>query len=1656
MNDHRTTCDPERIELFLQQKLSDEEQSAFESHLDDCRECRRRLETAAAKEEVWSGVRESLQDRQFSSDIGQSGESTVDRAKDDDSPTGHETVLGMLSPTDDDRMLGRLGSYEIVGVVGSGGMGVVLKAFDAALNRYVAIKALAPHLGNSGAARKRFMREAQAAAAVVHENVMEIYGVADTKGLSYLVMPYVRGPSLQRRLDDNGPLALVEILRIGMQAASGLAAAHAQGLIHRDVKPANILLADGVERVKLTDFGLARAVDDASLTKTGFIAGTPQYMSPEQARGEPLDHQSDLFSLGSVLYAMCTGRAPFRAETSYGVLRRITDEEPRPIREINAEIPDWHCWIVGKLMSKKPDERFGSAEEVAKLLEECLSHVQQPTGVPLPSAIPRPATRTRSKRRNIFRKGVIVMFATFGVALLGMMLAQITDPPEISGTWSSEETGQLLLDRTSPGEYSGSYQSAVGKTPGKIDVSWSRLQRRFNGTWREGDDCFGELSLRLVDNELRGARTTDPKSKVDPATPRLADFVWKRAETATKHESQWSLTRDFSREQNPNGCWSYGWTPGLAGQFTLLTKSQGGGFTGWFRLLAENPLAVSRAIKENDTELEQTVREETIRPIDHPMGGPPAVVINDKKTTLEGVAPGEVNMHPGPTGEHAVTRWTAPRAGHVSVRGKFGAGNSGLVDVRILRNGISLFSVLNTEKDEPFTLEIEVWKGDAIDFAVGAGRNGNSYGATPVEAAIMIDGKKVEPADSAVDLAALKGEWKVVEFKKGDAAELTWNENQPPECAVHLDKAKAAVFFNDDDFSFLEREEGNGDFCFSFKIDPHAMPKTIEIDNGLVATGIYELAGNKLKLCLRKHIPALKENTRPQNFLVGPNSRDVLFVLERNPNSPFSKIRPSEGEPVAVDPAKNPESLQGQWKVAKVEIDKNSHWFKNDMTLSPPEFMTFIIFEEGNPDKKIPNTMTYDGFGRSPNPHRKEICTYRIDPTATPKRIEMFDPRDSGKPDGDKQVALGIYEFQDDMMKLCWRMPEPGEKNPQYPQSFSATPNSLVVHLERYAPSKDEKALQGDWIIVSETGKMLLGRWPLQGRICSFHTPAIDFTDERSHSLFNGQFELIETAEPKEIRITSFSQESVQREIEKVKLNGIYKLDGNRLTIAYRTDKPTPAKFESGTDSDVTLLELQRLEPKPSGDVRPSQSGTVSEMKAPDESKNSMANPVADLKAMHGVWNVVRQMNSDAADTLWNDNKGTHFDVAKLSRAIFQNEKLHVRNADLSLWVCYKFQIDPVASPPRIDIFSEQNKDQLIAVGIYEFEGDKLKICIAKYQPALKADQRPKSFAVDAKSGNLLLTLETSADFKALHGNRMIPSEWKLVSETRNGEIMPTELPIDLTSSPRLRYPVYFNYDYAVFSTGKQCAVTGSYFLEENKYPKKIQFHFTLLAGISNQGVTTKDIVFRGIYKLEGDRLTIAYREDDKPLENFESTSGSGITLLELQRGNPPQKVSISERPQTSKANDLSSAMDRFLAGSLPYRVPFELGATNLRGGDRITIEEVNGTADEIKPGNMYEVKGTYRLASRDSAMLAAYVTVDSRDSKANHAPSLKTQTTTVKRGEGKFTLLFYMWGEGKPHLSFYSENGGDGLGGIYFGTGDSVLRKGWWEDRPKDEGYSP
>ena len=243
----------------------------------------------------------------------------------------HPFAAQVLGPPRRAGDAGTLGPYDVVKLISIGGMGMVFLAHDGRLQRQVALKAMHPASAGDATSRQRFLREARAVAAVKHDHIVAIHAVEEDAPVPYLVMEYVEGQSLRELLDQEPPLAPREIARIGAEAALALAAAHARGLVHRDVKPANILLEQPRRRVKLTDFGLARAVEGTHLTDAGLVAGTPHFMSPEQALGRPVDARSDLFSLGAVLYTLAAGQPPFEADSSVAVLRRVADDAPPPL-----------------------------------------------------------------------------------------------------------------------------------------------------------------------------------------------------------------------------------------------------------------------------------------------------------------------------------------------------------------------------------------------------------------------------------------------------------------------------------------------------------------------------------------------------------------------------------------------------------------------------------------------------------------------------------------------------------------------------------------------------------------------------------------------------------------------------------------------------------------------------------------------------------------------------------------------------------------------------------------------------------------------------------------------------------------------------------------------------------------------------------------------------------------------------------------------------------------------------------------------------------------------------------------------------------------------------------------------------------------------------
>jgi hypothetical protein len=335
---------------------------------------------------------------------------------------------GLLQPPQQPDEMGRLGPYRVLKVLGAGGMGIVFQAEDPQLKRAVALKVLRPALAASATARRRFLREAQAVAALEHDNIVTIYQVGEDR-LPFLAMPLLRGETLQARIERAGKLPPGEVLRIGRETARGLAAAHEHGLIHRDIKPSNLWLEAGPGgapggRVKILDFGLARRAEgseETQLSRPGVLCGTPLYMAPEQARGEAVDHRADLFSLGCVLYRLCTGDVPFKGSTTMSVLRALELEQPQPPRKLAADVPPGLSALILRLLAKDPNRRPATAREVADSLQQLEESSRPGTRAPGSAAGPAGPRSLLTGRRLVLLAGagLVAGAAAGGVLLLG-------------------------------------------------------------------------------------------------------------------------------------------------------------------------------------------------------------------------------------------------------------------------------------------------------------------------------------------------------------------------------------------------------------------------------------------------------------------------------------------------------------------------------------------------------------------------------------------------------------------------------------------------------------------------------------------------------------------------------------------------------------------------------------------------------------------------------------------------------------------------------------------------------------------------------------------------------------------------------------------------------------------------------------------------------------------------------------------------------------------------------------------------------------------------------------------------------------------------------------------------------------------------------------
>ncbi|MFT5523924.1 MAG: serine/threonine protein kinase [Pirellulaceae bacterium] len=429
--------------------LTADVESALIQHLDECPRCQQLLEQESSDfvDAIPEMVRQSQDDaplfRRTLEEIKRGGMDQETRI-----PTVtlrkavYADVLPWLEASDEDDVIGELDHYRLTRFLGRGGMGIVFQARDLTLNREVALKVLSPSFVPDEAARARFHREARAAAAINHPNVVTIHSVSGDNELPYLVMECVEGQSLEQRLGEGEQIPTEKIVEIAEGLLRGLAAAHKCGVVHRDLKPANILLNLKDDQVKLTDFGLSQVLGEARITRSGTLMGTPSYIAPELIESSnQADHRADLFSLGSVLYVLCTGELAFQADSILSTLQQVVAAKPKPVREINSEIPAWLSAIVSRLHALDPADRFQSAEEVLGALS---SRTVALDVAPVQS---RRENVKRGPRMELPKRSTntfwIWIAVSVTVLLVGFGLQQISSPAHPTGILVQSADGSI-------------------------------------------------------------------------------------------------------------------------------------------------------------------------------------------------------------------------------------------------------------------------------------------------------------------------------------------------------------------------------------------------------------------------------------------------------------------------------------------------------------------------------------------------------------------------------------------------------------------------------------------------------------------------------------------------------------------------------------------------------------------------------------------------------------------------------------------------------------------------------------------------------------------------------------------------------------------------------------------------------------------------------------------------------------------------------------------------------------------------------------------------------------------------------------------------------------------------------------------------------------
>ena len=639
----------------------------------------------------------------------------------------------------------------------------------------------------------------------------------------------------------------------------------------------------------------------------------------------------------------------------------------------------------------------------------------------------------------------------------------------------------------------------------------------------------------------------------------------------------------------------------------------------------------------------------------------------------------------------------------------------------------------------------------------------------------------------------------------------------------------------------------------------------------------------------------IKKNDQTYQVDVPPESHAVVDpsgnVTVNLPGKPEGKKAP------ALSPAAELRALQDQWKVVRVEKgeaadaswpvygQRDINWGTVDRLHFREEYLDISSLQDGSIGTPV----------------------YRVDPTRAPKSIDIRG-QDVGTETG-RLVALGVYELDGSQLKICLARYLPSLDTEQQPKKLALEPGSsnVLLTLQRYQSSPDENAMQGEWSMVTfiVDGKDVSS---VYGKDFSFLANTYYGGVLVPESL--GLFALDPAKEPRTI---TFTYRTPLQGDKKGELYGIYRFDGERLTITYRKDGPRPEKFESPAGSGITLLVLERKKqesetapttsapppsakkPEPINAAFPEVPFAPGEPAAPEaavgkaeEKRAPAVNPAAEVKALQGEWKVVGVEKGNAVDSwrLPTRMRPTEaIDPGSIARVKTGEGILITHDFKHAIAGVFQYRIDPTASPKTIDLLGTSRGSgatatkELSALGIYEIQGDRLKLCLTKYLSSVTSEQRPDHFAIEPTSGNVLLVLDR---YRPSEEEQAIQGQWRIATEVDDGEVVPEDAkrPRKLSLGP----DTFFKQT----SDPRPETDRGLYLMDPSKQPKAI----TLLREPAKTPGTTPKVLLAaeespGIYKLEGDRLEIAYRKGGPRPEEFKSEPGSGVTLLVLQKEPP-------------------------------------------------------------------------------------------------------------------------------------------------------------------------